>query len=133
MPGRISRNLYQKGFAGKGWDVLKRNIRYIDHFPYLPQNPRIDTAEQDRSSMPLQISAGAGMEAIVFGTFGVNMGEKELTIKPFNHEDIGEATLTDIRWKGRKFGIQLTRKTFSVYEGGKLIATKFYGEEVVVQ
>ena len=132
MPGRISRNLYQKGFAGKGWDVLKRNIRYVDHFPYLPQNPRIDIPEQDRSSMPLEISAGAGLEAIVFGTFGVKMEEDKLTIKPFNHEDIGEATLTDIIWKGRKFGIQLTRKTFSVYEGDKLIATKFYGERVVI-
>ncbi|WP_157972805.1 glucosidase family protein [Aureibaculum luteum] len=133
MPGRISRNLYQKGFAGKGWDVLKRNIRYVDHFPYLPQNPRIDIPEQDRSSMPLEISAGAGMEAIVFGTFGVKIEQDKLTIKPFNHEDIGEATLTNITWKGRTFGIQLTRKTFSVYEGEKLMATEFYGEEVIVQ
>ncbi len=133
MPGRISRNLYQKGFAGKGWDVLKRNIRYIDHFPYLPQNPRIDTPEQDRSSMPVQIAAGAGLEAIVFGTFGVKMEEDKLTIKPYNHEDIGEASLMDIPYKGRSFGIRLTRKTFSVYEGEMLIATKFYGEKVVIQ
>lgn len=132
MPGRISRNLYRKGFAGKGWDVLKRNIRYVDHFPYLPQNPRIDTPEQDRSSMPLEISAGAGMEAIIFGTFGVKMEENKLTIKPFNHEDIGEATLTNIHYKDRIFGIQLTRKTFSVYEGDKLIVTEFYGNEVTI-
>ena len=133
MPGRISRNLYQKGFAGKGWDVLKRNIRYVDHFPYLPQNPRIDNPEQDRSSMPVQIAAGAGLEAIVFGTFGVKIEEDKLTIKPYNHEDIGEATLTDIPYKGRKFGVQLSRKTFSVYENDKLIATKFYGEKVILQ
>lgn len=132
MPGRISRYAYQKGFAGIGWDILKRHIRYIDHFPYLPQNPLIDAPEQDRSSMPLQIAAGAGVEAIVFGTFGVKMEEDKLTIKPFNHEDIGEATLKGIKYKGRTFGIHLARKTFSVYEGEKLIATKFYGEEVLV-
>ena len=132
MPGRISRNLYQRGFAGKGWDVLKRNIRYIDYFPYLPQNPRIDVAEQDRSSMPLQISAGAGWEAIVFGTFGVKIEKDKLTIKPFNHEDIGNATLKDIAWGGRTFGVKLTRKTFSVYEGDMLLATKFYGESVTI-
>ena len=132
MPGRISRNLYKRGFAGKGWDILKRHIRYVDHFPYLPHNPRIDTPEQDRSSMPLQISAGAGWEAIVFGTFGVKIEKDKLTIKPFNHEDIGEATLKDIVWKGRRFAVKLTRKTFSVYEDEKLIATRFYGEEVVV-
>ncbi|MDB4581611.1 hypothetical protein N9164_00525 [Draconibacterium sp.] len=132
MPGRISRNLYVKGFAGMGWDVLKRNIRYVDHFPYLPQNPRIDAPEQDRSSMPVQIAAGAGLEAIVFGTFGVKMEEDKLTIRPYNHEDIGESTLKNIHNKGRVFGIQLTRKTFSVFEGDKLIATKFYGEEVIL-
>jgi len=131
MPGRISRNLYQKGFAGKGWDVLKRHIRYVDYFPYLPQNPRIDTPEQDRSSMPLQIAAGAGLEAIVFGTFGVRMEGDKLVIKPFNHEDIGEATLTNYKFNGRTYSIQLDRKTFSVFEDGKLIATKFYGESLI--
>ena len=132
MPGRISRNLYQKGFAGKGWDILKRNIRYVDHFPYLPQNPRTDAPEQDRSSMPLEISAGAGWEAIVFGTFGVKIEKDTLTIKPFNHEDIGEATLKDIVWKERNFGVKLTRKTFSVYEGDRCLATKFYGESITI-
>lgn len=133
MPGRISRNLYTKGFAGKGWDVLKRNIRYIDHFPYLPQNPRIDVAEQDRSSMPVQIAAGAGVEAIVFGTFGVSVQEDKLLIKPFNHEDIGEALLSDVKWKNRSFDIHLKEKYFEVLENGKLLARRFYGEQVLVQ
>jgi len=132
MPGRISRNLYQKGFAGKGWDVLKRNIRYVDYFPYLPQNPRIDAPEQDRSSMPVQIAAGAGLEAVVFGTFGVRMDGDKLVIKPFNHEDIGEATLKNLKYKGRTFGIQLDRKTYAVFEDGKLVATKFYGESIII-
>lgn len=133
MPGRISRNLYTKGFAGKGWDVLKRNIRYIDHFPYLPQNPRIDVAEQDRSSMPVQIAAGAGVEAIVFGTFGVSVQEDKLLIKPFNHEDIGEALLSDVKWKNRSFDIHLKEKYFEVLENGKLLARRFYGEQFLVQ
>jgi len=133
MPGRISRYLYQQGFAGKGWDILKRHIRYMDYFPYLPQNPWTDKAEQDLSSMSIQIAAGAGMEAIIFGIFGVKMEEDKLTIKPSNHEDIGEATLKDIKYKDRVFGIQLSRKTFSVYEGEKLIATTFYGESVTIK
>ncbi len=105
----------------------------MDYFPYLPQNPWTDKPEQDLSSQSLEISAGAGMEAIIFGTFGVKMEEDKLTIKPFNHEDIGEATLKNIHYKGRVFGIQLMRKTFSVYEGEKLIATKFYGEKVIIE
>ena len=83
--------------------------------------------------MSLEISAGAGMEAIIFGTFGVSMEEDKLTIKPYNHEDIGEANLKDFKFKGRVFGIQLARKTFSVYEGDTLIATKFYGESVTIK
>ena len=62
----------------------------------------------------------------------IKIEEDKLSIKPFNHEDIGEATLKDIHYKGRTFGIELHRKTFSVYEGEKLIATKFYGEKVVL-
>lgn len=133
MPGRISRYLYQRGFAGKGWDILKRHIRYMDHFPYLPQNPFTDKPEQDLSSMSLEISAGAGMEAIIFGTFGIKMEEDKLTIKPYNHEDIGEATLKDIPYKGKMYGIELKQKQFSVYEGNRLIATRFYGEEVHIK
>jgi hypothetical protein len=29
--------------------------------------------------------------------------------------------------------MQLTRRTFSVYEGEKLIDSKFYGEEVIIE
>jgi hypothetical protein len=133
MPGRVSRYLYLRGFAGKGWDVLKRNIRYVDYFPYFPQNPRTDIPEQDRSSMPLEISAGAGLEAIVFGTFGVDIKEDRLTIRPFNHEDIGEAILKDIRFHGRFFNVHMEKKYFSVYEDGKLISTKYYGESVTIE
>lgn len=132
MPGRISRYLYQKGFAGKGWDLLKRHIRYMDHFPYLPQNPWTDKPEQDLSSMSIQIAAGAGMEAIIFGTFGINMDEDKLVIKPFNHEDIGEATLKDFKYKDRTFSIKLMKKKYSVYEGNKQIASRFYGDSVIV-
>ncbi len=132
MPGRISRYLYQNGFAGKGWDLLKRHIRYMDHFPYLPQNPFTDKPEQDLSSQAVEIAAGAGMEAIIFGTFGIRMEADKLVIKPFNNEDIGTATLRDLKYKGRKFSIQLTKKTFSVYESDKLIATKFYGESLSI-
>ena len=105
----------------------------MDYFPYLPQNPWTDKPEQDLSSMSLEISAGAGMEAIIFGTFGVKIEEDKLTIKPYNHEDIGEARLKDIQYKGRIFGIQLSRKTFSVYEGEALVATRFYGESVTIK
>ncbi len=133
MPGRISRNLYKQGFAEMGWDVLKRNIRYIDYFPYLPQNPRTDAPVQDRSSMPYEISAGAGMEAIIFGVFGINIAKNQLTITPNTHEDLGVTTLRDFKFKGKSYTIQINKRDFSIFQDSKHIATKPYGESVVFQ
>ncbi|MEI6047401.1 MAG: hypothetical protein WCS03_00755 [Bacteroidota bacterium] len=132
MPGRISRNLYKQGFAEMGWDILKRHIRYIDYFPYLPQNPKTDSPVQDRSSMPVEISAGAGMEAIIFGTFGINIGKDKLTITPNTHEELDVTTLRDFKYKGRSYNIQINKGNFSVFQDGKLIAIRPFGESVVV-
>lgn len=132
MPGRISRNLYKQGFAELGWDILKRNIGYIDYFPYFPQNPKTDNPEQDRSSMPLEISAGAGMEAIIFGTFGINIEKEVLTIKPNTHEELGETTLRDFKFRGKSYNIQINKRNFSVFQDGNHLATKPFGESVVI-
>ncbi len=132
LPGRASKYLYQQGFAGKGWDILKRHIRSIDYFPYLPQNARTDRPEQDRSSMPLEISAGAGMEALIFGVFGVKMEGDTLTFNPINNEDIGTAQMRNIKYRGKNYGIKLEKKTFSIYENDILIRTEFYGESVII-
>jgi trehalose/maltose hydrolase-like predicted phosphorylase len=82
--------------------------------------------------MPLEISAGAGMEAIIFGTFGVKMEGKTITFQPINNEDIGEAQLKNIKYRGKNYGVKLQKKTFSVYEDDTLIATKFYGESITI-
>ncbi|MDR3625433.1 MAG: hypothetical protein P4L45_01285 [Ignavibacteriaceae bacterium] len=131
MPGRISRYLYKQGFAELGWDVLKRNMRYIDYFPYLPQNPRTDNPEQDRSSMPLEISAGAGMEAIIFGTFGISINGEVLSISPNTHEGLGETRLSNFNFRGKSYDIQLNKRNFSIYQDGKIYITKPYGESVM--
>ena len=132
MPGRISRNLYKQGFPELGWEILKRNMGYIEFFPYLPQNPRTDAPIQDRSSMPLEISAGAGMEAIIFGTFGITIDKERLTIKPNTHEELGISTLRDFKFRGKSYSIQIDKRTFSVFRDGKAIATKQFGESVVI-
>jgi hypothetical protein len=131
VPGRLSKYLYSQGFAEMGWDLLRRNIRYIDYFPYLPQNPRTDAPEQDRSSQPVEISAGAGMEAIVFGTFGINIEKDILTIAPNTHEDLGVTTLRDFKFRGKSYNIQINKRNFSVFMDGIHIVTKPYGESVI--
>jgi hypothetical protein len=108
-------------------------MRYIDYFPYLPQNPRTDTPEQDRSSMPLQIAAGAGMEAIVFGTFGVDIQRDILVIQPNNNEETDEATLSNIKFQGHNYSIKMEKKYYTVYKDGVKLDRKFYGEKTIIK
>jgi hypothetical protein len=133
MPGRISRNLFRMGFTELGWEILRRHMDYIDYFPYLPQNPRTDVPDQDRSSMPLEIAAGAGMEAIIFGIFGISIEDNVLTIQPNTHEGLGITTLRNFRFRGRSITVQINRANFSVWIDDKEIASKPLGEMVQVR
>lgn len=132
MPGRLARNLFKNGFAEIGWSVLKRNMRYIEFFPYFPQNPKTDNPEQDRSSMPLEISAGANIEAIIFGAFGISIDGDQLTIKPNTCEDLGETSLSNFKFRGKLYKIQMHKRTFDVYQDGNFYASKPYGETVII-
>jgi hypothetical protein len=131
-PGRLSRYLFKQGFAEMGWNILERHMRYIEFFPYLPQNPRTDAPIQDRSSMPVEIASGAGMEAIIFGTFGIKIDNDKLTIAPNTHEGLGVSTLKDFRFKGNSYNIQVSKNDFSVYRNGIHIATKPIGEAIEI-
>lgn len=130
MPGRIARNLYKQGFAEMGWNLLERHMGYIEHFPYLPQNPRTDQPIQDRSSMPVEISAGAGMEAIIFGTFGIRTDDHTIWIKPNTHESLGTTTLRNFRFKGKSFTVEINKRNFRIFVNEKLVADKPIGESV---
>jgi hypothetical protein len=132
MPGRISRNLYRQGFPETGWEILKRHMRYIEFFPYLPQNPRTDSPQQDRSSMPVEIAAGSGMEAIIFGIFGINLNNNQLIIKPNTHEDLGSMSLTGFRFAGKQYDIHTGPRSFVVYCDGKFVASKQLGESITI-
>jgi len=132
-PGRLSRYLYKQGFAEMGWNILQRHMRYIDYFPYLPQNPRTDAPIQDRSSMPVEIASGAGMEAIIFGTFGIIIENNKMTIAPNTHEGLGISTLKDFRFKGNSYSIQISKNDFSVYRNDIHISTKPFGEAIEIK
>ena len=132
MPGRVSRNLYRQGFPELGWEILKRHMQYLDYFPYLPQNPRTDSPQQDRSSMPVEISAGAGMEAIIFGTFGISLKNNNLIIKPNPHQETGTSSLSGFRFGGKSYDIVTELRSFAVYCDGKLLAIKPIGESITI-
>jgi hypothetical protein len=132
MPSRIARNLYNIGSPQLGWDVLKRYAGYTYYFPYLSQNPSADKPKQDRSSMPLQISAGSAAEALIFGTFGVRIGIDKIQFSPTYHEDLGISTLTNIHWQNHVFAVKLNEKNFDIFEDSKLIGEGLYGNSITI-
>lgn len=133
MPGRISRNLFEMGFATMGLDVLKRYAGYIDYFPYLSQNPAIDSPSQDQSSMPNEISGGAGFEAIVFGLMGVKPHDDgTIEFNPNYFAEVGNCRLTDYNFRGNKYSIIVTPTQYTVLKNGEVAAVKKYGEKTIL-
>ena len=92
-PMQLVRNLYETGMGQLAWTILSRFTHYADHFPYISQNYRADELFQDESSQPMQVSAGAGIEAIVFGLFGLNpQVDGCLDVHPYYAHELGTAT-----------------------------------------
>jgi hypothetical protein len=93
MPLRIAESLYGLGHPELGWDILARCARWTEHYPYLPQDAFTDSvADLDEEDMPLEIAAGSGAQAILFGVFGLypNM-DGTLEISPAYHRELGDA------------------------------------------
>lgn len=134
MPLRVARNLYSNGESSLGWDILKRVARYTEFFPYLPQNPQTDIATQDQSSMPIQISAGAGVEVIIFGVFGVDISpDGTLVINPVYHSEIGNANLLDYHFRNNSYDIEVDAESFTVRKNGKLLAKQGLGSKLIIK
>ena len=133
MPLRIARNLYRIGQPLLGWDVLRRFSRYVEFFPYIPQNPRTDRASQDHSSMPTEISAGAGLEAVWFGVFGLQpQVDGSLRVQPAWNPELGTARLRNFRMRGHAYDVTLTPTGFEVSRDGQLVGTRPHGNVLQV-
>jgi hypothetical protein len=133
MPLRIARNLYRTGRPELGWDVLRRFSRYVEFFPYIPQNPRTDRAYQDHSSMPTELSAGAGLEAVWFGVFGLQpQAGGSLIIKPAWNPELGTARLLNFRMRGHTYDVTLTPTGFEASRDGKHVGSCPHGRSLRV-
>ena len=133
MPLQIALSLYRTGHAELGWDILKRFMNYIDYFPYIPQNPRTDRAEQDMSSMPLEISSGAGIEAILFGIFGLNpQVDGTLEISPSYHHEYGNAVMRDYHFRGHFYDVEMQYNSFKVLRDGTVLGEYPYGRKMTI-
>ncbi len=130
MPSRISKNLYKTGNADLGWEVLKRLIGYTDYFPYFSQNPRTDRPFQDLTSMPLEVSAGGGMEAIIYGVFGIHpLIDGSIIINPPYNSSLGISEIKDFDFRGHKYGVKMLPQYYEIYKDNIKVLEEYYGKE----
>jgi hypothetical protein len=132
MPLRIAETLYGMGYPELGWNILARCARWTERYPYLPQDAFTDfIGDLDEEDMPLEIAAGSGAQAILFGVFGLRPAvDGSLEISPAYHAELGEARMTGYHFRGHTYDVEMQPLEYSVYRDGKLAATKAYGTPV---
>jgi len=131
IPMQLVRNLYQSGMGQLAWTILSRFTQYVDHFPYISQNFRADEFFQDESSQPMAICAGAGVEAIIFGLFGLSPQiDGCLDVRPYYAHELGNASLIDYQFRGHRYDITMNRYGFELSRDGKLLGSYPHGESV---
>jgi hypothetical protein len=134
MPLRIVRALYEHGESQRGWDLLQRMARLADHFPYMPQSPRVDEPYEFWTGGNMQISAGGALEAVWYGIFGLRPSlDGSLSLTPVYHKELGTARLEDFRFRGRSYDIILKPNKYEVSRDGKSLGRFKYGKEVVIE
>ncbi len=128
MPLRIVENAYRQGYPDIGWKILSRCMRWIEAYPYFPQEVFTDYLGSSSVEMPLQISAGSGVQAIIHGVFGLHPSvEGKLEIHPARNKTLGIATLKGYRFHQHIYDVLLQEEDFVVYCDNKLVTQQEYG------
>jgi hypothetical protein len=129
MPLRIAETLYRLGYSELGWNILERCARWTEKYPYLPQDAFTDSiADLDEEDMPLEIAAGSGAQAILFGVFGLRPAmDGSLAISPAYHTELGEAKMAGYHFRGHTYDVAMMPAEYCVYADGKLAARNTYG------
>lgn len=129
---RIGELLYRVGQPDLAWDVLSRCLRWVEKYPYFPQDVFTDSGEWPRAEMPLEISAGGGVQAILFGVFGLRPNaDGALKIAPAYHPSLGRAAMKGYRFHGHTYDVVMNPAGFQVFRDGKLVAEKEHGSTVM--
>jgi hypothetical protein len=133
-PLRTARYLYENGDPQHGWEVLKRTSRLAEHFSYMPQSPAMDEPYEWKYGGNLEVSSGAGLEAIWSGIFGLRPqsdGSLIVAPPPFNPE-IGEAALAGYQFRKHRYDVELLSSGWRVFLDGKLRSQSEYGQQVII-
>jgi hypothetical protein len=124
QPLRIADSLYACGEAERAWQLLSRCTQWVEHFPYFPQTIYGDVLklQEHQIDWPLQISSGAGAQAVIGGVFGLKpQFDGSLDVRPNYNSTLGQAKLTGYRFRGHVYDISLAPRSFSVFKDGQLV------------
>jgi hypothetical protein len=98
----------------------------------VPQDAFTDyPSDMDEEDMPLEIASGGGVQAIVFGIFGLRPNaDGTLEVSPAYHQELGEAKLKGYTFRGHSYDVVMDPWEFQVYRDGQLEARHPYGHPV---
>lgn len=133
MPLRIALDLWRTGYSEQAWDILRRCIRWTEAFPYVPQEVYADALISPDVEQPVVLAAGAGVQAIVFGMFGVHPQiDGLLTVAPSRQPFAVGFELTDYRHRDHTVSVVLDSEEFEVRTSHGSIRAA-YGRSVVMR
>ena len=120
-PLRLAESLYRLGHADLAWDILNRCTKWTEHFPYIPQEIFADYFRSPEVEMELEIDAASGVQAVIFGTFGLRPHlDGSLSVAPSYHHELGQARLMGYRFRGHSYDVILGPWDYEVLKDGKL-------------
>ncbi len=129
QPLKVVEQLFRLGLSDAPWNLLKRCLRWVERFPYFPQTIYGDVLELQPHQVdwPLQLSAGAGAQAIIHGVFGFQpQDDGTVIVAPCYDPTLGIAELSQCQFRGRNYRIRLARKGFEVWRDGESIGKSPY-------
>ncbi|MCX7806664.1 MAG: alpha,alpha-trehalase, partial [Planctomycetota bacterium] len=133
MPGRIAGHLFQIGETCRAWDILVRVFRWSERLPYFPQTLYADelALQEHQKYWPVQVSAGAGAQAVLFGAFGLRpAADGSISIGPAWPEWAGEAMLRGYVFRGHAYDVHVDRSGFRVFRDGEAVGGGRSGDVV---
>jgi hypothetical protein len=130
-PLRLAESMYRLGHPGLGWDILNRCTKWTEHFPYIPQEIFADYFRPPEVEMPLEVAAGSGVQAVIFGVFGLRPHlDGSLNIAPAYHHELGQARLTGYWFRGHPYDVILGPWDYEVFRDDKLATRADYGKTI---
>jgi hypothetical protein len=132
MPLRIAESLFRLGYYEPGWSILSRCKQWSSRYPYLPQEIFTDLLRSPEVvEMSLEISAGSGVQSILFGIFGLRpQVDGSLEILPSYNHSLGDAEMTGYKFRCHSYDVVMGPLEFKVYRDGELIRVNPYGKPV---